>query len=160
MIPEISVIVPFFNVEPYLARCIDSIIGQVFSNIEIILVDDGSTDDSPNICDQYAITDARIKVIHKSHVGVSDARNAGLDIAQGKYVSFIDSDDCIHPQMLSCLYEALTLNNADIAVCQPADKVHLKKSAYHVVQKKLLRWHKTSFEKAQTGLLGGSAWLF
>lgn len=93
--PQISVIVPVYNVEPYLHRCIDSILSQTFSDFELILVDDGSPDNSGRICDEYAARDSRIVVIHKENAGVSSARNAGLDVARGKYVTFVDSDDWI-----------------------------------------------------------------
>lgn len=93
----ISVIVPSYNVAPYLQRCVDSLIGQTYSNLEIILVDDGSTDDTGKLCDKIAESDSRIKVIHKENGGLSDARNAGIDIATGEFYSFIDGDDFIEP---------------------------------------------------------------
>ena len=93
--PLVSIVVPIYNVEKYLGRCVDSIINQTYKNIEIILVDDGSPDGCPKICDQYGKTDRRIKVIHKPNGGLSDARNAGLDVATGEYVTFIDSEDWI-----------------------------------------------------------------
>ena len=95
MNPKISVIIPVYNVGKYLKRCIDSIIQQNYDNLEIILVDDGSSDNSGKICDEYAVIDKRIIVIHKSNGGLSDARNRGLDICTGKYISFVDSDDWI-----------------------------------------------------------------
>ena len=95
----ISVIVPIYKVEPYLHRCVDSILAQTYQNIEVILVDDGSPDSCPEICDEYAAQDERIKVIHKANGGLSSARNAGLDAASGDWVSFIDSDDWIEPDM-------------------------------------------------------------
>lgn len=94
----ISVIVPVYNVEKYLRKCLDSIINQTYQNIEIILVDDGSKDTSGQICDEYALKDSRIIVIHKENGGLSSARNAGLDIAKGNYVMFVDSDDYVEPQ--------------------------------------------------------------
>ena len=93
----ISVIVPSYNVAPYLQRCIDSLIGQTYSDLEIILVDDGSTDDTGKLCDRIAQSDSRIKVVHKENGGLSDARNAGIDIATGAFYSFIDGDDFIEP---------------------------------------------------------------
>ncbi len=113
----ISVIVPVYNVEKYMERCIDSIIAQTLKNIEIILVDDGSTDSSGSICDRYAEFDDRIKVIHKENGGLSDARNAGMAIASGKWYSFIDSDDYITENFLEDLYTAAIDNNCRIAVC-------------------------------------------
>ena len=103
--PLISVIVPVYKVEEYLPRCIDSILAQTYKNLEIILVDDGSPDKCPAICDEYAKKDSRIKVIHKKNGGVSSARNAGLEAAKGDYIFFVDSDDIITKEALSCLYE-------------------------------------------------------
>lgn len=114
----ISVIVPVYNVEAYLSRCVDSIISQSFSDLEIILVDDGSTDASGEICDGYAANDSRVKVIHKANGGLSDARNAGIGIANGEYITFIDSDDFILPEYFSYLHKLIADANADMAVCQ------------------------------------------
>ena len=91
----ISIIVPVYNVEQYLSRCVDSLVNQTYHNIEIILVDDGSPDRSGEICDEYAKKDKRVKVIHQSNGGLSDARNTALDIAKGDYLMFVDSDDWI-----------------------------------------------------------------
>ena len=113
----ISVIVPVYKVEKYLRRCVDSIINQTYKNLEIILVDDGSPDNCPAICDEYAKKDYRIKVIHKENGGLSSARNAGLDIADGKYLGFVDSDDYIAPEMYEKLYQLITGNNSQIVVC-------------------------------------------
>ena len=113
----LSVIVPIYNVEQYLINCIDSIIAQNFENFEVILVDDGSPDNCGKICDEYAKKDKRIKVVHKENGGLSDARNAGLKIARGKYISFIDSDDTIEEGMYENLYSLCENENADIAVC-------------------------------------------
>lgn len=113
----VSVIVPVYNVEPFLSRCINSLINQDYKNIEIILVDDGSTDESGNICDRYAAIDGRIKVIHQEYQGVSGARNKGLAIVQGEYIMFLDSDDEAHPQYVSKLYYTLIKNGLDIAQC-------------------------------------------
>lgn len=93
--PLVSIIVPIYKVEPYLRRCLDSIVNQTYTNLEIILVDDGSPDGCPQICDEYAAKDKRIIVIHKENGGLSDARNAGLGICKGEYVSFVDSDDWV-----------------------------------------------------------------
>lgn len=93
----ISVIVPVYNVEAYLPRCVDSILAQTYSNLEVILVDDGTKDASDRICDDYAARDPRVKVIHKENGGLSSARNAGLDVAKGEYLAFVDSDDWIEP---------------------------------------------------------------
>jgi len=96
---KLTIIVPVYKVEPYLRKCIDSILAQTFTDFELILVDDGSPDGCPAICDEYAEKDSRIIVIHKENGGLSSARNAGLDIAKGEYIGFVDSDDWIHPQM-------------------------------------------------------------
>ncbi len=116
----ISVIVPVYNMEQYLERCIHSIRQQTYENLQIILVDDGSTDSSPRMCDEYAAQDARIKVVHKPNGGLSDARNAGLAIATGDYIGYVDSDDWIEPHMYERLYEACTKENAGLAVCRYA----------------------------------------
>lgn len=113
----ISIIVPVYKVEKYLNRCIDSILNQTYTNFECILVDDGSPDNCPTICDEYSKIDSRIKVIHKSNGGLSSARNAGLDICQGEYVCFIDSDDWIADNYLKELYNSIKTYNADIAIC-------------------------------------------
>ena len=113
----ISVIVPIYNVELYLNRCVDSILNQTYKNLEIILVDDGSKDLCGAICDAYAEHDNRIIVIHKENGGLSDARNAGLEIIKGKYVTFIDSDDWVEATYVECLYKLLTENDADLSSC-------------------------------------------
>ena len=113
----ISVIVPIYNVEKYLNRCVDSILNQTFNDFECILVDDGSPDNCGEICDDYAKKDKRIRVIHKENGGLSDARNAGIEIAKGEYLSFIDSDDWIHPQMLEILYYTAINNNVILSAC-------------------------------------------
>lgn len=115
--PKISVIVPIYSVEKYLNRCVDSILNQTFTDFECILVDDGSPDNCGKICDEYAKKDKRVKVIHKPNGGLSDARNAGIDVAQGECLSFIDSDDWIHPQMLEILYNGIVKNNVILSVC-------------------------------------------
>lgn len=112
----ISVIIPVYNVEKYIDNCLESIINQTYKNLEIILVDDGSTDNSGKICDDYALKDSRIKVIHKNNGGLSDARNKGLDVATGDFVSFIDSDDTIALDMYEVLHNRLLEDKTDIAV--------------------------------------------
>lgn len=101
--PLVSVIVPVYNVKPYLNEALDSVINQTYRNQEIILIDDGSTDGSGEICDEYATRDNRIKVIHQTNQGLSAARNAGLDIMHGSVISFLDSDDAFHPQMIEIM---------------------------------------------------------
>jgi len=115
--PKISVIVPVYKVELYLRQCLDSIIAQTYNNLEIILVDDGSPDACGFICDEYAKKDDRIIVIHKENGGLSDARNIGIDIASGEYLTFIDSDDWIELDMVEFLYDNLENNKADISCC-------------------------------------------
>ena len=114
---EVSIIVPVYQVENYIRQCIDSILVQTFTDFELILVDDGSKDRSGKICDEYAVLDQRVKVIHKENGGLSDARNCGMDQAVGNYFMFVDSDDYIAPTMLEYLYKALMNKEADIAVC-------------------------------------------
>ena len=117
MKPLISIVVPVYGVENYLTDCIDSIISQSYKNIEIILVDDGSKDSCPKICDEYAKKDKRIKVIHKKNGGLSDARNAGIEAATGKLITFIDSDDNVDADYIKQLYETMREYGADISVC-------------------------------------------
>lgn len=113
--PKISVIVPIYKVEKFLNKCVDSILAQSFSDFELWLVDDGSPDDCGKICDQYAQGDNRVKVIHKKNGGLSDARNAALDVMQGEYVFFVDSDDWIDKDTLESMYVALQRTGAQIA---------------------------------------------
>lgn len=114
--PPVSVVVPIYNVEKYLDRCVQSILSQTYNNLEIILVDDGSPDHCGRMCDNYAKKDARVKVIHKDNGGLSDARNAAIDIATGEYILCIDSDDYVHHNLVMTLVESSQHNNADIAV--------------------------------------------
>ena len=113
----ISVIVPVYNVDKYLDRCVKSIVDQSYSNLEIILVDDGSTDSSSTLCDQWKNIDDRIVVVHKQNGGLSSARNAGIDIATGKYFIFIDSDDFVHHEMFNILLNAMLKNQSDMVFC-------------------------------------------
>lgn len=117
MRPLITVIVPVYNVEEYLSRCLDSIINQSYQNLQIILVDDGSQDNSGRICDEYKSRDGRIQVIHQSNSGLAGARNAGLAVAKGEYIGFVDSDDRISPDMFETLYEEIKKYDCDISVC-------------------------------------------
>lgn len=113
----ITVIIPVYNVEKYIRRCIDSICSQTYREIEIILIDDGSTDASGKMCDEAALFDPRIRVIHKENGGLSDARNAGLDVMQGEYVTFVDSDDFVAKDYIEKLYAAIISGNADLSIC-------------------------------------------
>ncbi|MBO4693987.1 MAG: glycosyltransferase family 2 protein [Clostridia bacterium] len=115
--PQLSVIVPVHNVERYLHRCVDSILNQTFADFELILIDDGSPDKSGEICDDFALKDNRIKVIHKANEGVSSARNAGMDKATGEYIAFIDSDDHIDPNFLKIMLEKAVSTDADMVMC-------------------------------------------
>lgn len=115
--PQISVIVPVYNVERYLPRCINSILNQTFPDFELILVDDGSSDNCPFLCDEFQSKDKRVKTIHKQNGGLSSARNAGIELAEGEYISFIDSDDWIESNMLQELYELAVSNKADVVEC-------------------------------------------
>lgn len=115
--PLISIIIPVYNTQDYLARCIDSVIAQTYTNLEIILIDDGSNDKSPEICDNCALMDNRICVVHKNNGGISHARNYGLDLANGEYVTFLDSDDFIHPKFIKFLLYHCLKDGCEIAAC-------------------------------------------
>ncbi len=113
----ISIIIPVYNVKNYLDRCVESVLRQSYAELEVILVDDGSTDGSSQLCDRWAEKDSRIRVIHKENGGVSDARNAGLDAATGEYLGFVDSDDYLAPDMYQKLYRTLKENDAEVSIC-------------------------------------------
>ena len=113
----VSIIIPVYKVEKYLAQCIESVLSQDYSNIEVILVDDGSPDKCGLICDEFAKKDSRITVIHKQNEGLSSARNSGIDIAKGKYISFIDSDDYISEKYISTMINEFSDNNTDLVIC-------------------------------------------
>ena len=115
--PLISVIIPVYNVEKYLDRCLESVVNQTYKNLEIILVDDGSPDNCPKMCDEWAKKDSRIRTIHKINGGLSAARNAGMDALTGDYIGFVDSDDWIEINMFERLISILTDYSADMAVC-------------------------------------------
>lgn len=117
MEPLISVIVPIYGVEAYLHQCVDSLLTQTHKNLEIILVDDGSPDGCGAICDEYAAKDSRVRVIHKKNGGLSDARNAGIDVAQGEYIGFVDSDDWVMPDMYEYLLQGILGYQTDISYC-------------------------------------------
>ncbi len=116
MEPLISVIVPVYKVEPYLRKCVDSILNQTYRNLEVILVDDGSPDNCGAICDEYAAKDNRIKVIHKKNGGLSDARNAGLAVMNGEYLSFVDSDDLLPDDAVETMLTVAVAENADLVI--------------------------------------------
>lgn len=113
----ISIIIPVYNVEKYLERCVGSVLNQTYKNLEIILVDDGSPDNSGRLCDELAKIDSRIVVYHKENGGLSDARNYGVARAKGNYIGFVDSDDYVHENMYNHLYEIIKMENADVAEC-------------------------------------------
>lgn len=115
---RISVVVPVYNVENYLNECLESILQQTYHELEVILVDDGSTDRSGELCEEWKKKDKRIQVIHQSNQGLSEARNRGLEHITGKYVAFVDSDDILHPQMYEHLADALQAEQADVAICK------------------------------------------
>lgn len=114
---DVSIIVPVYKVEKYLDRCITSLVNQTLKNIEIILVDDGSPDGCPALCDEWAKKDGRIKVVHKENAGLGFARNSGMEIAEGRFIGFVDSDDYVKDDMFEKLFLAATKENADIAMC-------------------------------------------
>lgn len=146
----ISVIVPVYNAEKYLNRCIDSILGQTFKDFELILIDDGSKDQSGCICDEYEKKDKRIKVIHQDNKGQAAARNKGVLIAQSDWVAFVDADDLIHQQMLEYLYRAATDTGNLLAVCKAEEgqicpeefnlKQEYNNSIIEISEKRLLQW--------------------
>ena len=113
----ISIIVPVYNVEPYLRKCLDSIINQTYRDLEILIIDDGSTDGSGEICNEYAASDHRLQVIHQNNKGLSEARNSGIDIATGDYILFVDGDDWIESNTVECLYQACLDHNAEVSCC-------------------------------------------
>lgn len=115
--PQISIIVPVYKTEKYLQRCVDSLLHQTFSDFEVLLVDDGSPDNCPAMCDEYAKKDSRIKVLHQKNGGVSSARNAGLEAAVGEYVTFVDSDDYVEPQMYEKMLSVAKKHDCDVVMC-------------------------------------------
>ena len=130
---EISVIVPVYKVERYLCDCIDSILQQTFREFELILIDDGSPDHCGQICDEYAKVDDRVRAIHQKNGGLSAARNAGLDLADGEFITFVDSDDILDGQYLQRLYETLAEYQADVAVCNSCRIINKDELSSHDV---------------------------
>lgn len=114
---KVSIIVPVYNVEKYLEKCLKSLISQSYKNIEIILIDDGSKDNSGRICDEYKRKDSRIKVIHKENAGVSEARNSGIQKATGKYLCFVDADDFVMDNYVEYMHQLIVKDSSDIAIC-------------------------------------------
>ena len=128
--PIVSVIVPVYNVESYLCRCVDSVLEQSFTDYELILVDDGSSDSSPIICDAYAKDNEKIKVVHKKNGGLADARAAGFERAAGEYILFVDSDDYIHRDMLEQMVSSMKTQQADLTICAYFEKRELREKAF------------------------------
>ena len=137
--PLITVIVPVYNVEPYLKACVDSILAQTYQNLEIVLVDDGSPDACPEICDKYARKDERIKVIHRANGGLSAARNSGLAEANGDLIYFVDSDDMIHPECIERLAEIMGREDCDIVQCKILEFLDEDKIPYKLCEPELKR---------------------
>jgi len=140
---KISVIVPVYNVEKYLAKCVKSILNQTYQNLEVLLIDDGSTDTSGNICDEYAKLDGRVIVHHKMNGGLSDARNFGIKMATGSFIAFIDSDDYIEQDMFEILFERIRKDKSDLAICNLlyVDEIGMsieEKNAYMPIRDEIL----------------------
>lgn len=157
----ISVIVPIYNVEKYICKCVNSILNQTYKNIEIFLVDDGSPDRCGKICDEYSQKDSRIRVIHKKNGGLSDARNVALDVMKGDYVTFIDSDDYIARDYISYLHKLIVNTHADISICEfkyvtEEGKIinHFHDNDKHIVMDR----EKALFELLNSNLFTNSAW--
>lgn len=113
----VTVVIPIYKVEKYLNRCIESVVKQTYKNLEIILVDDGSPDRCPQMCEEWKQKDSRIKVIHRENGGLAAARNSGINVAQGQYIAFVDSDDYMHPEYIEILYHIMKEENADLVAC-------------------------------------------
>ncbi len=154
---EVSIIVPVYKVEKYLRRCIDSILAQTFEDFELLLVDDGSPDNCPAICDEYAQKDERIRVVHKKNGGVSSARNAGMTVARGKYFLFCDSDDYVSPQWCACLYEQIKRNPNASIFCNLIRTDDLEK-LYKFQEEDISKASKTDYYQAY--LMGLSAYVW
>ena len=163
---KFSIIIPVYNVENYICQCVDSVLAQTFHDYEIILVDDGSPDRSPVICDEYAVKDIRIKVIHKSNGGLSDARNVGLDVARGEYVIFLDSDDWWDdPDALMKIDKSIQLANPDIIIVdmkkyfmldERIDEVYTPKKCKDVIN--ILSYEQIMQEYMQNNIFVACAW--
>lgn len=156
--PKLSIIVPVYKVEPYIHKCVDSILNQSFTDFELILVDDGSPDKCGKICDEYALKDERVRVIHKENGGLSDARNAGIDIAVGEVIGFVDSDDWIEQRMYEEMLNYMEENNLDI-VCADTNQVKEGKIKFKPRYKKNKIWDKKeAICEILNGTLDNAAW--
>ncbi len=144
---KISVIVPVYKVEKFLDRCVKSLIEQTYTNLEIILVDDGSPDSCPQMCDKWAKKDDRIIVIHQTNKGLSEARNSGMDIATGDYIAFLDSDDYVFPDMYEKLYTALKANNVDLVACGYVDVDEYG----NLIKRNVFKGNEFKYEKVYSG---------
>lgn len=155
----VSVIVPVYNGEKYLNKCVESLLNQTYSEIEIILVDDGSTDNSGKICDTYQEKDDRIVVLHKANGGVSSARNEGLKVAKGKYIAFVDSDDWVHKEYIACLTEGLNWG-ADLVICSMTEIAEREITDVAVLSKQYLQFDRNEcFQKMlYSTRIGGFLW--
>lgn len=155
----VSVIVPIYNVEKYLDKCVESLLNQTYSEMEIILVDDGSTDNSGKICDAYQERDDRIVVLHKANGGVSSARNEGLKIAKGEYIAFVDSDDWVHKEYIACLAEGLN-SGADLAICSMTEIAEREIEDVAVLSKQYFQFDRNEcFQKMlYSTKIGGFLW--
>ncbi len=158
MKPLISVIIPVYKVEKYLDKCIQSVVSQSYDNLEIILIDDGSPDMCGSMCDQWRHRDSRIKVIHQKNSGLSAARNAGLDIAKGDYIGFVDSDDWIESVMFETLLNHLTEYNADIAICCIDKVVNNKSVIQNIHHNRIYTRRKALFELINDRIVNSFAW--
>ncbi len=141
---KISVIVPVYKVEKYIKQCVDSILNQTFKDFELILVDDGSPDNSGAICDEYVAIDKRVRCVHKENGGLSSARNAGIEIAQGEYIAFVDSDDCIASDMLDVIYSNALKYDADISGIEYAE---FSRELPELIQNKRIKHKKKNLMK-------------
>lgn len=149
---KVSVIVPIYKVEKYLKKCVDSLLNQTLQDIEIILVDDGSPDNCGKICDEYVQQDSRVKVIHKQNEGLSEARNAGILVAESKYVGFVDSDDYIAEDMYEILYKNLIENDAEVSICGLYDCYSRKKIPQYDGDEFLILDNKQALRTALEGI--------
>lgn len=120
----LSLIIPIYNASSYLASCLDSLLSQSYQDFELILVDDGSMDDSPSICDEYAAKDERIKVLHEVHHGVAHSRQVGLETAKGEYILYVDADDTVEPGMIVDMYQEAVTKKADLVICDYRELTH------------------------------------
>ena len=156
--PKLSIIVPVYKVEPYIHKCVDSILNQTFTDFELILVDDGSPDNCGKICDEYAQKDKRIRVIHKENGGLSDARNAGIEIAAGEIIGFVDSDDWIEAYMYAEMLSYMEENNLDI-VCADTNQVKEGKVKFKPRYSKNKIWSRNEAVcEILNGTLDNAAW--